>query len=159
MPQTSYTNRPEIGLPGQLFGTERPKLLTKQAEGNLPFGIAVTYGTAEKEVAAPSSGSDVIIGVVVRNMDKNTSHLSGTNQVEDGALHPVICEGMVYVEVEDAVTAGGQVFVRHTAAGAEVLGAFRSDADTSDAAALAGARYITSADAGELAVLQLNLPS
>lgn len=128
MPQTSYTAKPPVGLPGQLYGIQRPILLTKQAETNLPFGIAVKQGTAELEILAPTAAADEIIGVVVRNMHKNTSDLSGTNQVREGDLHPVLCEGMICVTVEDAVSAGGAVFVRHTAPGEEVLGAFRGSA-------------------------------
>jgi hypothetical protein len=60
--------------------------------------------------------------------------------------------------VEDAVTAESAAFVRFVAAGAEQLGAFRSDADGTDAVALPGAKFVTDAIAGELALLDINLP-
>ena len=76
----------------------------------------------------------------------------------DGDPMPVIKKGRVWVPVEDAVTAESAAFVRFVAAGAEQLGAFRSDADGTDAVALPGAKFVSDAEAGGLALLDLNLP-
>ena len=92
-------------------------------------------------------------GVVLR------SHTQPQNEgYADGDPMPVMKKGRVWVPVEDAVTADTAAFVRFVAAGAEQLGAFRSDADGTDAVALPGAKFASDAGAGELALLELNLP-
>lgn len=75
-----------------------------------------------------------------------------------GSTMSVLRKGRVWVRVEDAVVVGGQPYVRCIAGAGERLGAFRSDADGSDAGALPGSRYKTSAGAGELAIVEINLP-
>lgn len=71
----------------------------------------------------------------------------------------VLIKGRIWVRVEDAVEARGQVYVRAIAGAGERLGAFRSDADGSDAGLLKGAVYKTSAGAGELAIVEINRPT
>lgn len=70
----------------------------------------------------------------------------------------VLRRGRIWVYVEDAVVAGAQAFVRAVATGSEKLGAFRSDVDGTDAGALPGSRFKLTAGAGELTILEINLP-
>lgn len=71
----------------------------------------------------------------------------------------VMRKGRIYVEVEDAVTAGAQCYVRYASgAGGSTLGAFRSDADTASAAALSNAYFRTNTAAGGIAIVEINLP-
>ena len=56
-----------------------------------------------------------------------------------------------------SVARGGSVYVRYSASGTEELGTFRTDADTSDAAVLPGAKF-TGQTSGDLAVVELNQP-
>ena len=64
------------------------------------------------------------------------------------------------VIVEEDVTPDDDVFFRHSGAGAspEAIGRFRTDADTANADQVNSARWLTSAVAGGLAVLGINLP-
>lgn len=64
----------------------------------------------------------------------------------------------IYVTVEDAVTAGSQCYVRYDSGTYSTLGAFRSDADTSTAAALANAYFRTNTAAGGIAIVEIDLP-
>jgi hypothetical protein len=63
------------------------------------------------------------------------------------------------VRVEEAVLPGDPVFVRFAAgAGGTGLGAFRKSADTGSAAQVPnGAVYMTTASAGSLALVEVNL--
>jgi hypothetical protein len=71
---------------------------------------------------------------------------------------PVMKKGRVWVRVEDAVAAEAAAFVRFVVGlPGQVLGAFRSDADAGNAAALPNAKFVTAAAAGGLALLDLNL--
>jgi len=64
--------------------------------------------------------------------------------------------GRIWVRVEDAVTEMGAVYCRYTDAHTGYgLGSFRSDADTSDAALVPHAIYLTAAAAGGLALVEL----
>ena len=69
----------------------------------------------------------------------------------------VLRRGRVIVQVEDAVVAGDNVYVRFAVDSGSQLGAFRSDVDTASAALVKGCRYKTSAGAGELAVVDIDL--
>ena len=68
---------------------------------------------------------------------------------------PVMHEGRVWVQVEEAVTRGGAVYVRY-ASGGNGLGAYGAAAGSSERALLPGAKYLSSADANGLAILSLN---
>jgi len=70
----------------------------------------------------------------------------------------VLRRGRIWVVVEDAVIADAQAYVRAIAGAGEQSGAFRSDADTADAGLLPGSRFKLTAGAGELTILELNLP-
>lgn len=107
----------------------------------------ITLPDAQGEVDAHERGGIVMFSATERDA-------SGNLYSEDDPV-PVILAGDVWVEVEDAVTAGGDVFVRVTAGGGEQQGAFRSDGDGGDAFALPNATYITSAGIGGLAIVRL----
>ena len=123
------------------------------------FGICVIRDTYDADKArVPILTTDVstagrALGVTVH---------SHANIDEDGyALEECmsICrKGRIYVQVESAVTTGGAAFVRFVAGAGETLGAFRHDADTSDAVALPGAYYMTNTAASGIAIVELNLP-
>lgn len=157
--QTSVNEYMEKGLAGQLADVGNADIVTRaNAYGDtIPFGVFVTKGTNEGEAVPPEATGEVTglvgLGVVVR------SHTQPQDEgYADGDPMPVLKRGRVWVPVEDAVTAESAAFVRFVAAGAEQLGAFRSDADGTDAVALPGAKFVTDADAGELALLDINLP-
>ena len=69
----------------------------------------------------------------------------------------VLRRGRVFVQVEDAVVAGDNAYVRFAVGTGSQLGAFRSDADTATAALIKGCRFKTAAGAGEIAVLDVDL--
>jgi len=66
-------------------------------------------------------------------------------------------KGRIWVRVQDAVAEMGDVYCRYaTAATGYGLGSFRSDADTSNAAQVPNAKYLTAASAGGLALVELS---
>lgn len=68
---------------------------------------------------------------------------------------PVRKCGRVWVKVEQAVTRGGAVYVRY-AAGGNGLGSYGASAGSSERALLPNAKYLSSASADGLALLDLN---
>lgn len=158
MPQTTVNSSPAIALDGQ---DERSapqfneSLVVDEALG-IPFGRAVVLKSAANlEVDLPVSGAEAAdaYGVSVRN----PTQAANSSLYSDNDGITVKRAGAVWVLVEDAVTKGDTVFIRHTAgASLTVLGRFRSDdgaegANLPLAAARKGWQYLDSASAGGLA--------
>ena len=138
-------------------------------ETNVPFGVLVSLNNDGQQsgdrrlVHLPQGATDVTDAKLAMGVALHThaveNALTGVNLgYEPQSAVSILRRGRVYVQVEDAVVEGGAVYVRHVAGAGEQLGAFRSDADTSDAGILPGASYRSSADAGGLAIVELNLP-
>ena len=136
-------------------------------ETNVPFGVLVvedTTGLSDERAHLPQATGDIttvgkVAGIAVHShaVEQNKGGINNLGYEPQSAIS-VLRKGRCYVEVEDAVVKGGLPFVRFAASASEQLGAFRSDADTADAVALPNARYTTSAGAGELAEVEINLP-
>lgn len=141
-------------------------------EASVPFGVFVTQDVnitgqgADNIARLPFAAADITterLGLGVSVHDQATENaLASAGQTEVGyktqSSMSILRKGLIWVEVEDAVVPGGAVYVRHVAGAGEQLGAFRSDADGSDADILPNARYKTAASAGGLAQLDINLP-
>lgn len=147
------------GLPqGDVISTN-----DRYAEVAIQAGVLVCQGTADGQCKLPTSSGEVAKGLGIAPSRINDSRFpSGgsagvTYQISDTV--GAISRGKVWVTVEDAVTAGSQAYARHTANGGNTQrGAFRSDADSSNAAAVTGCRFLTSTSGGGLALVDLNLP-
>ncbi len=155
MPQTSVTLNPSAGADGQLNQGVDHFVETGHCDEatGIPFGRAVVLkSAANKEYDLPASGAEASAspGVAVRNPTLPTAT---AGSYEDGDDMSVCRSGVVTVQVEDAVTKGSTVFVRHTAgATLTALGRFRSDDGDEGAGALASSRpgweYLESGAAG-----------
>lgn len=147
-------------------GSALTKTAVQAAAGvNIPLGVVVVRGGADDTAVVPGAAAadDDFLGIVIRNEESeynpgNYGGVGGDDVISAGGVLSVLRQGRAVVEVEDAVTAGGDVFVRTTATGSEQAGAIRSDADGGDAIAMTGARFHTSAGAGGLAVVTINRP-
>ena len=136
-------------------------------ETNVPFGVLVvedTTGLSDDRAHLPQATGDIttvgkVAGLALHThaVEQNKGGINNLGYEPQSAMS-VMRKGRAYVEVEDAVLKGGLPFVRFVAGAGEQLGAFRSDADTADAVALPNARFVTSAGAGELAIVEINLP-
>ena len=84
---------------------------------------------------------------------------SGNVGYETQASLPVLKQGQIYIEMEDAFTPADDVYIRFVAgAGGTALGAARTDADTASAALLPSSRIRNSGSAGDVAIIDINLP-
>lgn len=157
--QTSVNEYRDKGLAGQLADIGSHDVVTRAnaSGGSIPPGVFVTKGGNEGEAVLPDATGDVtgLVGLGVVGRSNTQAQDEG---YADGDPMPIIKKGRVWVPVEDGVTAETAAFVRFVAAGAEQLGAFRSDADGGDAVALSGAKFASDAIAGEVALLDINLP-
>lgn len=148
------------GLPRGIVG----RTIDRIASTVIQSGTLVVQGASDGVCKRPASSGDVgkALGVAPARVTSDsrfpsTSTADSTYQVGDNV--GAIAEGHVWVVVEEAVSAGAACYVRHTANGGNtLLGAFRSDADTANAALLSGARYLTSTTGSGLALVAINVP-
>jgi hypothetical protein len=137
-----------------------PVVLVAQGE-EVPFGCFVCKDERSDDgqaVRLPRQSSDVTglrgEGFVVADFGKSDH----SQKYHRNSMVNVMRKGYIFVLVEDAVAKGGAVYVRYAAgAGGTQLGSCRSDDPGSEAALLPSARYETAADAGELAMVEINL--
>lgn len=129
--------------------------LRNDSGADQPFGIAVKKGAGDNDFDVIDSAIDEIVGIVAHTHALDIHGLTGSDGVAAGLVANVVAQGVVYVPVEEAVTPDDPVYVRFANGVADptkvTKGAFRKSADTATAKLLQGARYLTSASAGELA--------
>jgi hypothetical protein len=122
----------------------------------IPFGIGVVQGTLDNDCLLPSTANAWrnFLGVTVHSHAYDNQALAGTNGLAADAVGNVIIRGPVYVRVEQGVTPASPVFCRFAVSGGFTqLGRFRGESHGGTCFRVGGARFLTSAAEGELAVL------
>jgi hypothetical protein len=109
------------------------------------FGVVVRQGTADR--GARLGGSGDVLGITMANPTQNVSVF--TDKYAGGDNMPVMIRGDLWVITEAAVVAGEALYY-NTSTG--VLG-------HSGGTAILGGRWMTSASAGQLAVVRLGSPA
>lgn len=162
MPQTEVSDM-AIAVPGLVADNSMSKdavsCYSAEASAGIPFGVMVAQDSAADDaVSLPNAQNDLLKGVVMYHQA-----YCRPQELDDDGLQPathmsVLRRGRVWVRVEDAVTPSSGVHVRRTAGVGEQLGAFRGTGDGTDTIEITDfAKFMTSADAGELAVLELDM--
>jgi len=153
--QDTYLREHAVGFPGSVVNLGLKNIITKLAEASsIAPGLAVTRGTLDDQaLLATATGAD-FIGITVSTTAGQANGSDVFTYAEDDAMN-VLDEGEIYVLCEDGCVPGDDVFFRHTISGNEVLGAFRTDADTADADQIVGATFESTAGAGEIAIVKL----
>jgi hypothetical protein len=156
--------------PGQVYTltiTSDPDTTTLtqvQAAGgtDIELGVVVKRGSGDDFAiaVAPGDTDADFIGITTINIDTRVSDGIQTSETvfEPGSTLSIFTMGEIWVVTEDAVTQGGQVFVRITATGTERFGAMRSDADGGDAIVMTNATWATSTTAAGLARVWISRP-
>lgn len=132
------------------------------------FGLVVSQDPQDTNKArVPINATDItasgtVLGFTIHThtvtQSLGASGSTGSTGYIIEAAMGILRKGRIYVAVEDAVVAGGDVYVRHVVGAGEVLGACRSDADGSDASILPSAKFRSSAAIGGIAIVEINLP-
>ena len=170
--QTEILSRMPIGIPGQLADLHTAEFgdvvseTNEEASAELPFGVMVKAGTGDDLVKNITTTADKLVGVIVHAQNFAIPVQLGETGLKPGVTFGVLRRGRIYVRVEDAVTPDDEVHVRaviggangYGEAGAESHGAFRGSDDGTDTIDItAFARWITSAEAGEVAVVEIDM--
>ena len=163
MSQTAVNDQ-VLGRAGDKADSMFDDCISRAAEGDLFIGRLAVLGTdPDTQAVHPDATGEVSDGksqwgVVLRTLAMPSS-LTGDPKHLDKDAVTLKHKGRVFVEVEEAVVPTDPVFVRFAAGGGGTkLGSFRKSADTATAVALAAgqARYVSSAGAGEIAILEVN---
>lgn len=158
--QLSHSYIPAAALEGQ--AVPGPNTFVDSGvckEASIPFGKFVVNVVSDANeptfFESPDATAEItagrLVGVAIRDESKA---FNADGFVQDESM-PVLTRGRVWVRTETAITKGAAVFVRCAAAGAEVLGSVRHDADGTDAIALPGAKVVVPGGAGDLVLIEL----
>lgn len=131
----------------------------------IDFGLIVCQDQMYDEKArVPQGATDItsvlkILGLTIQTqaIEQNYQSAGGDGYAINEEMS-ILRKGNAWVQVEVAVTPADTPYARYTVSGDTKLGGIRNDADTGKAAAIPNARFVTSAAAGGLALLELNLP-
>lgn len=157
MTQTVWS-APDRAFPGMLADLDKCYIRSykNDAGAGVPFGIGVVQGAGgDQLMEMPSQSNDwaSFLGVISHSHMTNR-HLPGTQALDQQGVANVVVRGPIWVRVEDPVTVASPVFCRFQALGPNTQrGAFRADANAGSCFRVSGARFLTSANAGGLAVL------
>lgn len=156
--QSSYGLAPAQGIEGMIATASRiDDKLTRVAHVATPAGRLCVRQSEFKSRLPTAAGDITTTGLVLGVSVYDSMRMSAGYAAGD--LVTILHKGVIWVLVEDAVTEGGAVYVRHTAnGGATTIGGFRGTTDTG-ASLLAGATFRSSASAAGLAILEINVPS
>lgn len=161
MSQTSYAANSAAAFAG-IEGDGKPSYKVhkiNQESSAIPYGIALARGSSENKAKLTSAATDEIVGVAVNTFWADNQALSGSNGVDAGDQLSVMAFGTVWVEVEEAVSAGDIPFVRIANGVGDPTktqkGAFRKSTDSGTARRLPNAIYQIGASAGGFALLEL----
>jgi hypothetical protein len=126
---------------------------------DLYFGRAAIRASTDRTVLHPSTVAGAFMGLVIEDQNISAVLQTTANTVPANYDARLMTAGTMWVVPEVAVTQGQPVYYRFTGAGAapEALGRLRNDVDTDQAALIEGAEWMTSAGAGELAIVRLNV--
>lgn len=107
--QSTY-NDMAAAVAGQIANLEDSKNVISRTVQTavLPFGAVATQGTTDNTVRPAATGRTIFRGIAVR--DRATPIGAAANQYAVGDTAGVITEGVVYVTVSGAVTAGAAAY-------------------------------------------------
>lgn len=161
----TYANENAIGEAGD--GSTALVATTANVTGApVPFGRGLIVTSTDGVAVLPSATAFTFEGVSVNRAKGRPKDTSVSPPVTGDAVYggddavPVLRKGRIWIRVENAVTTGSGVFLRHTqgANALHTVGRFRgADVGAEVDELTQGARWITSAAAEELAVLEVDV--
>lgn len=139
----AYKAEQDAGIAGAIVNTENKNIISRTVEdaAGIAFGLAVAQGINDKGIRAVTTGDTDFVGITV--LDRTAGDLINGKFVQYESAR-VLEEGVIWVEVTEAVKAGDAAAVDLATGKFNKAGA-----------AMAGARFETSAASGGLAQLRL----
>lgn len=119
-------------------------------------GFVVTAGAGQPTVAVVASTTDRFLGIGMHTQVQVSP--TGIARYEAGDVMPVAGKGRFFATAEQTMVVTDPVYCRYKAGTGTVIGSFRKDADSGTAVLVPQARWLSSASAGNIAVIEFNLP-
>lgn len=166
-PQTSVPQSIAGAFAGMLADSSHQEIrsfVSEESSAEMRFGIMLCQGTADNGAKILNTSSaamaTALVGILVHSHAYAKDTELGSTGLKPKTTLNVLHRGRCWVTVEEAVTPASAVKVRAVAAGNEVAGAFRDTADSTDCVDISKfARYLSSAGAGELALVEIDMSS
>jgi hypothetical protein len=130
--QTTYSNAPPVGRPGQEYDCAFSDVISLVASEVIPFGLYCVQSAAG-QAELPDSSAEITAAIGGIALVDPTKAANAT-QYEIGDVVRVLRSGRAFVANEEALAIGDTLFVRHTTGTGTQKGSFRNDADTATAA-------------------------
>ena len=159
---------PQVGLPGMIADSNPYTLNTLnngEATLKIPFGAAMKFDATSGGYKLPAAAGDVtnrMAVALIGTRGLNSSYINGVltigevDGVSVGNSVTGVLDGVIWVQVEEAVNLGQQCFIRFASGtGGTQLGSFRASADTATAAAHPSWYYLSSASAAGYAQVRV----
>lgn len=159
MSQLSYSiDIGAVAFPGQKADIGLDDVISAIASENIPYGVAVALDSGEYPKLLgklPTADTDVILGIAVADQNRAQNPAVAQPTYLEKSAVGLMKQGRIYVKVGvgGAAVTGGQVYVRHASG---QLGEITS-IDDGNTVALAGAKFLSNAAAGEFAVVELDI--
>jgi hypothetical protein len=143
--QSTYREEIREAIAGQIADMTPATLMSRTVEtvAGIGFGVAVEQGAEDRGCALFDGGT--VLGITVRERSVDANVADEFAQHEEARI---MTKGTVWVTCVTGCSAGDGVFVRPS------NGDFQ-DSSANSAVQIAGARWDTSAGAGELAIVRL----
>lgn len=145
--QTDYPDRIRQAVAGMVANAIPATFISRTIEGSdgIGFGVAAAQGDNDKGCKVFGTGDTEVVGISVRERSLDANH---SNKFPQYASVRLMTKGVIYVETSVDVEAGDPVYV------VPATGAF-AKTSASSAVQIVGARWDTSAAAGNLAQVRL----
>jgi hypothetical protein len=131
--QTTFNRYPDLAQAGLLADNGGKDMVSRAAEGEIPFGRLASLGTdKDNQVKLPASATDITTVLNVMGVSVLDQHyvqnpaLSAAGKADKEALD-VLRKGRIFVQAEQAVTPSSDVYVRYAALGQISVLSFDAD--------------------------------
>ncbi len=159
MSQTTYTLEPPVGRHGQEYDAGFNDHISAIATEDIPMGSIVCRVSGDpSKCKLPASAADItnagsVLGIAVYDSTMPQDRDATVAVYRSGRRVQILHVGRIRIQFENNVAGGAALFVRFQGTGTK--GAIRSDADSGNAAALAGANAYLGANAA-LGVVEIS---
>lgn len=143
--QTTYNEKMDVAVLGQLVDCTNRRVDSKYAEGAIDAGDAVQIGSSDGQVLTATTA---VYGVAIQHPTLTMSDDTGNAAYAEFDGVSVLREGRIWVQVDGAVAIDGQAYWDVAAQ------AFNSTA--TDNFIVTGGRFVTSTTGAGLAILEIS---
>lgn len=106
--QTTYNETPAKGFAGQLADTTEAVILSRLAEADIAYGLAMANGSADRTGVVVSGAGETFAGIAMYTSAQDARY---GDVYKSGTMANVITRGPVWVEVTATVAGGEPAYV------------------------------------------------